>query len=92
LFLNYIAKYIVNLHNIYKEKSYLESMNKWLQILIGLILVIGTLLVAWYSPFWWGGFWNFRHAAWEFLKGGVVWFILMIGLLFLLLGISDLRD
>ncbi|MBT4165421.1 hypothetical protein HOE04_00090 [archaeon] len=67
-------------------------MNKWLQILIGLILIVGSVLVAWYSPFWWGDFWNFRHAAWEVLKGGVFWMAVMIGLLFLMLGISDLRD
>jgi len=67
-------------------------MNKWLEILLGLILVIGTILVAWYSPIWWGPFWNFKHAAWEFFKGGLFWFIVMIGALFILLGISDLKE
>lgn len=67
-------------------------MNKWLELLLGLILVIGAILVAWYSPLWWGdGFWNFRAAAWEFLKGGVFWFVVMIGALFILLGISDIK-
>jgi TRAP-type C4-dicarboxylate transport system permease small subunit len=67
-------------------------MNKWLEILIGLILIIGAILVAWFSPNWWGDFWNFRHAAWEFFKGGLFWMIALIGLLFLMLGISDLRE
>ncbi|NCN99445.1 hypothetical protein COU62_04880 [Candidatus Pacearchaeota archaeon CG10_big_fil_rev_8_21_14_0_10_35_219] len=66
-------------------------MNKWAEILLGLILVIIPILIAWYSPVWWEGFWDFRYAAWEFLKGGVFWFIVMIGVLFILLGISDLK-
>lgn len=67
-------------------------MNKWVEILLGLVLIIVAIWVAWYSPIWWGSFWNFRHAAWEFLKGGVFWFVIMLGLLFLMLGISDLRE
>jgi len=66
-------------------------MNKWIEILIGLILIIGTILLSWYSSDL-GSFWNFKHAAWEFFKGGLVWFILLIGLLFLILGISDLKE
>ena len=66
-------------------------MNKWAEILIGLILIIASVLVWAYSPMW-GSFWNFGTAAWEFLKGGVIWFVIMIGLLFLMLGISDLRE
>jgi hypothetical protein len=71
-------------------------MNKWTEILVGLILVIGTIVIAWFSgP---GGPWtagvvnfNFWHAGWEFLKGGVFWLVLMVGTLFVLLGISDLK-
>jgi TRAP-type C4-dicarboxylate transport system permease small subunit len=66
-------------------------MNKWLELLLGLIFVIGAIWVAWFSPIWWGDTWNFRYAAWEFLKGGVFWFIVMIGALFILLGISDMK-
>ncbi|MAG10745.1 hypothetical protein CMI44_00325 [Candidatus Pacearchaeota archaeon] len=66
-------------------------MNKWIEILLGLILLNGAILLTWYSSEW-GGFWNFKHAAWEFLKGGVVWFVVIIGLLFILLGISDLKN
>jgi len=65
-------------------------MNKWVEILLGLILIIAAVLVWAYTN---GiGFWDFGTAAWEFLKGGVIWFVIMIGLLFLMLGISDLRE
>ncbi len=71
-------------------------MNKWAEILIGLILIIGMIVIAYYSSVqaWivWGKSLNFWHAGWEFLKGGVFWLVIMIGLLFLMLGISDLRE
>ena len=65
-------------------------MNKWFELLAGLVLIVGAILA-------WGftkgiGFWDFGNAAWEFLKGGVIWFVIMIGFLFLMLGISDLKD
>jgi len=70
-------------------------MNKWSELLLGLILVIVPIIIAWYS---WTGAWviggvsfNFWTPAWIFLKGGIFWFIVMIGLLFILLGISDLK-
>lgn len=66
-------------------------MNKWLELLLGLILVIVAVLVVWYSSNW-GDFWNFKHAAWEFLKGAVFWFVVGIGALLILLGISDLKE
>ena len=61
-------------------------MNKWAEILIGLIFVV----IAVYA--WMTNLYGFGTAALEFLKGGIVWFIIMIGLLFLMLGISDLRE
>ena len=68
-------------------------MNKWAEILIGLILVIGAIVVAFYSQGWfWIVSWNFWSPAWDFFKGGLFWFVLMIGVLFIMLGISDLRD
>jgi len=66
-------------------------MNKWVEILFGLILLNGIIFLAWYSPAW-GSFWNFRHATWEFVKGGAVCFFLLIGLVLIMLGISDLKD
>ena len=75
----------------FKYKINQPIMNKWTEILLGLILVIAVIVFTWYSAGW-GSFWNFRHATWEFLKGGIVWFVLGVGLLFLMLGISDLRN
>jgi len=65
-------------------------MNKWSELFVGLILVIGAIAVAYYSQSW--GAWNFWSAAGEFFKGGVFWLIAMIGALFILLGISDLKN
>lgn len=71
-------------------------MNKWGEILIGLILIIGMIVIAYYSSMYdWtivGKSLNFWHAGWEFLKGGIFWLVVMVGLLFLMLGISDLRE
>ena len=61
-----------------------------MEILVGLILVVGAIFVWSYTLG--AGFWNFGTAAWEFFKGGLVWFVIMIGLLFLMLGISDLKS
>ena len=67
-------------------------MNKWTELLIGLILLIGAIIVSWFSDEWWGSFWDFKNAAWAMLKGGVFWVVAGIGVLFILLGISDLRE
>ena len=72
------------------------KMNKWLEILIGLILIIGMVLVGYYSSVYgWtvaGKSLNFWNAAWVFLKGGIFWLVIAIGLLLLMLGISDLKS
>ncbi|HRZ85957.1 MAG TPA: hypothetical protein P5277_04225 [Candidatus Paceibacterota bacterium] len=64
-------------------------MNKWLEILIGLLLVINALLVGFglypYTESW-------SEATWIVIKGGIVWGVFFIGLLFLMLGISDLKN
>jgi len=65
-------------------------MNKWLELLLGLILVNGAIFIAYTSTGW--GFWNFGGAAWTVLKGGAIWFVIMIGLLFIFLGISDIKE
>ena len=62
------------------------TMNKWLELLLGLILIVGTVYA------WGMDLYGFGTAALEFLKGGLVWFVIMIGLMFLLLGISDLKE
>ncbi|PIN91330.1 hypothetical protein COU57_01050 [Candidatus Pacearchaeota archaeon CG10_big_fil_rev_8_21_14_0_10_32_14] len=68
-------------------------MNKWAELLLGLILVVGAIVIAFYSQAWQLGVsWNFLGPAWIFFKGGLFWFIVMIGILFIMLGISDLKD
>jgi len=61
-------------------------MNKYLEILIGLIF----LLVPIYT--WITGDYGFGEAAMIFLKGGLVWLLLGIGVMFLIIGLSDLKD
>ena len=70
-------------------------MNKWTELFAGLILVVGMILLAWasssYSWSLFGKDFNMLSAAWVFLKGGIFWFVVMIGCLFILLGLSDLK-
>ena len=61
-------------------------MNKFTEILMGLILVI-VPIYAWITNFW-----DVGTAATAFFKGGLVWMLILIGALFLMLGISDLKD
>jgi hypothetical protein len=61
-------------------------MNKWTEILLGLIL-LSAAVYAWGLDLY-----GFGTAALEFLKGGIVWFVIMIGFLFILLGISELKE
>jgi len=60
-------------------------MNKWLELLTGLVLVVAAILVWGLVPSW-------GAAALDFLKGGLVWLVIILGLLFLMLGISDLKE
>jgi hypothetical protein len=66
-------------------------MNKWLELFIGTVVLIGIILFTWYSVQW-GSFWNFRHATWEFLKGGLVWLVALAGFVLVVLGINDLKE
>ena len=66
-------------------------MNKWLELLLGLILIVVPIYIAFYSATWFGPAWDFWNAAGTFFKGGLFWFVIMIGALFVLLGISDLK-
>ena len=61
-------------------------MNKWLEIIMGTILLVAP------ASLWVTNLIGFGDAALEFLKGGLIWFSLMLGLLFLLLGIIELKE
>jgi hypothetical protein len=65
-------------------------MNKWAEILLGLILLNGAILT--WSLTQGAGFWDFGAAGWEFLKGGAIWLTILIGFIFIMLGISDLKE
>jgi len=65
-------------------------MNKWGEILTGLSLLVISIIV-WYISLG-TGFWDFGTPAWEFLKGGIIWGVIILGILFLVLGISDLKN
>ncbi len=71
-------------------------MNKWFELIFGLILLVVVILIAWYSSAYswvfFGKDFNFLHAAWVFLKGGIFWFATMIAILFILLGINDIKE
>lgn len=63
-------------------------MNKWLEILIGLVLlVVPIALVFPGMPLdSWG------QDAIAFLKGGITWIVILSGLILLILGINDLKS
>lgn len=71
-------------------------MNKWSELILGLILLVALIIVSWASSaYTWtifGKDLNFLHAGWVFLKGGIFWFVAMIALLLIVLGINDLRE
>jgi hypothetical protein len=71
-------------------------MNKWFELFLGLILLIIVIFIAWsssaYSWVLFGKDFNFLHAAWIFLKGGIFWFVVLIALLLIFLGINDIRE
>lgn len=61
-------------------------MNKFLELLVGLVF----LLVPIYA--WIVNFWNVGSSALIFFKGGLVWLLIFIGVVFILIGISDLKE
>jgi hypothetical protein len=60
-------------------------MNKWAEILLGLIFVVAAILIGFYYPDW-------LASALVVLKGGILWFLLGIGLILVMLGISELKE
>jgi len=58
-------------------------MNKWLELILGLVLVIVPVVVALNYTAW-------GMAALTVLMGGVVFGVILIGLMFIMLGIGDI--
>jgi len=61
-------------------------MNKWLELLVGLVLVIAGVYA------WGVNYLGLGSAAITFFKGGLVWLVLLIGALFVMFGINDLKE
>jgi len=61
-------------------------MNKFIGILIGLIFLLVPIYV------WIIDFAGFGTAALTFLRGGLLWFILLIGAVSLFVGLSSLKN
>ena len=60
-------------------------MNKLMSILVGLILLAAPI-------FAWGSNWaGFGDAALQFVQGGLVWILIGIGLILIILGISEIK-
>lgn len=62
-------------------------MNKWLEIFLGLVLVIVPLVLI--LPGMPLASWG--RAAWVLVKGGITVLVLLIGILLIILGINELK-
>jgi energy-converting hydrogenase Eha subunit C len=62
-------------------------MNKWLELTLGLILLVGTIALIFPGmPLQsWG------NAALTVLKGGLAWIVALMGLILIVLGISEIK-
>ena len=61
-------------------------MNKFIGILIGLVLLVAPIYA------WIINFAGFGTAALSFLKGGIIWTLIIIGTISLVIGLNSLRE
>jgi energy-converting hydrogenase Eha subunit C len=63
-------------------------MNRWFELILGLILLLGTIALVFPGmPLQsWG------VSALSFLKGGLVWIVALAGLILIILGISEIKE
>jgi hypothetical protein len=61
-------------------------MNKWIKLLLGLILVIAAVYV------WGMDIYGFGTAALTVIKGWLVWAVILLGLFILFLGINEIKE
>ena len=63
-------------------------MNKWFELILGLILLVGTIALVFPGmPLnSWGS------AALVVLKGALTWIVALAGLILIILGISEIKD
>ncbi|MFA5248883.1 MAG: hypothetical protein WC415_06770 [Patescibacteria group bacterium] len=62
-------------------------MNKWLELILGVILLVGVIALVF--PGMPLGSWGI--AAWMVLKGALTWIVALIGLILIILGISEIK-
>ncbi|GIU68369.1 MAG: hypothetical protein KatS3mg001_219 [Candidatus Pacearchaeota archaeon] len=71
-------------------------MNKWFELILGLIILVATILISWlssaYSWTLFGKDLNFLHAAWVFFKGALFWFLIFVALILIILGITEIKE
>lgn len=60
-------------------------MNKWIELLLGLILLLVPIILALSNASW-------GLATLQLIKGGIVIIVAVIGLMFVMLGISDIGN
>jgi len=61
-------------------------MNKWMELLLGLILLLVPIIVALSYVELWG------IPTLNFIKGGIIVVVALIGLMLIMLGISDISS
>lgn len=61
-------------------------MNKWIQILVGLILLVAGISVGILNLA------GFGTAALAVLKGSLTWIVVLIGLILVVLGVTSIRN
>lgn len=82
-----ILKIYLKNQNAFKLKNPdIFTMNKFVEIILGLILLVIAIYV------WGVNLWGFGSAALSFLKGGIIWIVILVGAVLVFLGISELKD
>jgi hypothetical protein len=61
-------------------------MNKWMELLLGLILLLAPIVLALTNT------WGLGTATLNLIKGGLVVIVALIGLMFIMLSISDMGN
>jgi len=91
-----LTKQLIHHKNLFKGKNLKRYMNKWSELILGLILLTAVIIIGWassaYSWTLFGKDFNLLHSAWIFLKGGIFWLVTMIAVLLIVLGVNDLKD
>ena len=73
-----------NHRNLYISNQNSKTMNKFMEIILGLVLIIAAILVGLSFSSW-------MDASLSVLKGGILWALLGAGLVLVMLGLSELR-